>query len=395
MVKPFAMKTKIYLCVVAILMSACASVEKMIETGHFDEAVYKAAQKIVKNDRKQQKYLPLFIEAYQIAMDRDMEKIKHLSYSNTSGDWYKISQLYHKISSRQDLIVLFRPLFKSNLVIDQFSLIPADSFQRSAENKYVDLLYEESLQLLAKARNGYKQAARDAYYRLNKVLEFRNDYLNIEALKDEAENIGVAHVALTFENNSGTHLHPALEEELLQNIIPLQKWTKYHVSPSFLMEPDYNTRISLDHIDIGPEKITEETFMEYKKIEDGFQYVLDKKGNVKKDSLGNDIKEPRFRKIKARVYKTHQFKGAYAEGRIIIEEAGNNKISDIPIYGDIVFEHHGGHFSGNRKALSKATKNWVFNAPVPFPSDESMLADVLHEFKRQIKSKMSNLRWPV
>ena len=43
-------------------------------------------------------------------------------------------------------------------------------------------------------------------------------------------------------------------------------------------------------IDISPEQINEKQIIREKVIKDGFDYVLDKRGNVAKDSLGNDIK---------------------------------------------------------------------------------------------------------
>ena len=56
-----------------------------------------------------------------------------------------------------------------------------------------------------------------------------------------------------------------------------------------------------------------------KDVEDGFTYQLDKKGNVMKDSLGNDIKTKKYKTLQCALIETIQSKACRIDGDIEVD----------------------------------------------------------------------------
>lgn len=71
-----------------------------------------------------------------------------------------------------------------------------------------------------------------------------------------------------------------------------RKWYKFYTTEDNAnVEFDYQVNINIKEIAITPEKEKEREYTETALVKDGFEYVRDERGNVKKDSLGNDIKK--------------------------------------------------------------------------------------------------------
>ena len=83
----------------------------------------------------------------------------------------------------------------------------------------------------------------------------------------------------------------------------LCQWTKYHLKTNEVTSYDYGIEVHIQTVDIGPEQIRESSYEDVARVQDGFQYVLDGKGNVAKDTLGNDLKEPKFIEVSIELIK--------------------------------------------------------------------------------------------
>jgi len=145
----------------------------------------------------------------------------------------------------------------------------------------------------------------------------------------------------------------------------------------------------LTQLQISPERIGETNYIESKKINDGFRYVLDEDGNVAKDSLGNDIKEKDYRTVRARVTEIQQSKSALIMGKITIQDPINASVKAIPFDSEVVFEHLSLTFSGDPRALSSESKELLENAVMPFPATNTLVHDLMRSLHSVIKSKIS------
>ena len=123
-----------------------------------------------------------------------------------------------------------------------------------------------------------------------------------------------------------------------------------------------------------------------KLVKDGFKYVLDTNGNVKKDSLGNDIKEDKFAKVTCQYFETRQFKTASVIASVEYKDTNTTQLLDrFPIESTFLFEHFYATFQGDKRALDASLLNYVNNRLIQFPSNEQMVFDTGEDLKLKLK----------
>ena len=139
-------------------------------------------------------------------------------------------------------------------------------------------------------------------------------------------------------------------------------------------------------IDVAPESVKEIQYVESKEVQDGWDYFLDNKGNVKKDSLGNDIKKPKYKTISCTVNETYQSKKAIISGSLdYINNDNNQLIKTDPITAESFFEYRSATGIGDLNALKPETKSKLGKLPVPFPSGFNMLLQAGQNLKSMVK----------
>jgi hypothetical protein len=115
-----------------------------------------------------------------------------------------------------------------------------------------------------------------------------------------------------------------------------------------------------------------------------------------KDSLGNDMKVPRYKEISCVVIETRQFKTATLKGEIEYTSLSPRRVFlKEPLSGTSVFEHVYGRSIGNFDALTAEDRELVRSDKVPFPDDLSLLydcADILRQaFIDHIRSNRNRI----
>ena len=103
--------------------------------------------------------------------------------------------------------------------------------------------------------------------------------------------------------------------------------------------------------------------------------MLDKNGNVMKDTSGNDIKTPRMVKVVCKVHETQLLKKAIVGGYLDIYSHDNILLRSDPITAETFFNHVYATANGDINVLSEATKKKLKNRPAPFPSSFQMIWD--------------------
>jgi hypothetical protein len=201
--------------------------------------------------------------------------------------------------------------------------------------------------------------------------------------------MGTSYVIFKMRNTTGVPLPPSFEEELTK--ISLNElngeWLKYQTYENKGLNYDYTILVNMKNINVSPEGVKEIDFTETKVIPDGFQYVLDSHGNVKKDSLGNDIKESRFKTISCNVIETYQSKKAIIAGTLdYINNSSGQLIKTEPVASEKFFEYRSYGAMGDINALKPETKAKLGNRPVPFPSGFDMLLEAGQTLKGMVKN---------
>lgn len=368
------------LLIICFVLSSCTSSRKLLEKGKYDQAIEKSV-KALRKDPGDTKEFNVLKEAYQKANYFDNDRIAYLKNEGRSENWLEIYTLYSQLESRQNWI----ESLPGNLP-NRFELVDYDEYLIDSKENAAEFAYQKGMEYLDR---GDKESARLAYREFEEVQYLYGDYKNVAQHMQEARFLGTSHVLFRVENNSEVLLPRDFDYELRK--ISLKdlndQWTNYDTYADTSLVYDYYIELNLDDIRISPERIDKESYTETAEIQDGLKYVFDENGNVKKDSLGNDIKVPNMITVSADITESRQFKHGIISGSLDYIDLNTDqllKTEDISV--DAIFEHFSAVFSGNEKALSEETKRKLRSRPVPFPSDESLLLDAAELLKNESKA---------
>jgi hypothetical protein len=374
-----------------VFFSACTSLEKMVERGNYDEAIVKIARRISGQKNKKAKDLKILEKAFEKVTADDLAYAEGLKNSGRASTWDDVFDAYHRIDERQELLRPFLPLVAKDGYRAKFKFANVSALKNEAANNATVYHYNEAIRLIDLAEKGDKRAARRAYDGLTMLEKYTDSYKDSRRLKEDAEFLGTNRVLVKLYNNTFGFMPREVEAEIMSvNIKELNTfWTKYYTKSDIGLDFDYVARLDLDNIDISPEREVINRYIDKEEIKDGWEYVLDKKGNVMKDTSGNDIKVDKFITVIAEVVEIHRSKSAVASGRFGLFDADTKElIQTRPFNVEAHFNDYASSFSGDRRALCQRTRDRLRGYPAQFPSDLVMSLDVAHELKEVMKNEM-------
>jgi tetratricopeptide (TPR) repeat protein len=357
----------------------------MLNSGNYDQAINKSIKKLKRNPGKEKEILVLQ-KAYKKANDRDKEKIQFLKADGTPDNWDNIFSLYTQMSYRQEKIKPLLPLeIASTHQPAVFEILNYDQEIINAKQKAAEYFYVHANSLLDK---NDKIEARKAYNEFQQVKSYYPNYKNVDELLKKAWTLGCSYVLFKMENRTGVPLPPNFEEELTKiSLSDLNaNWLLYETKENKQHHYDYTILVNMKQIDVSPESVKEINNTEFKEVQDGYEYLLDDKGNVKKDSLGNDIKKPKYKTIKCMISETYQSKKAIIGGTL--DYMNNNTgqlIKTNPIASENFFEYSSATAIGDLNALKPESRNKLGKKPVPFPNNFDMIFKAGQSLKGMVK----------
>ena len=109
------MKRLLLLSVLLSILISCSGrkqVEKALNTGNYDQAIYNALKKLETNKDKKRKqdYIVLLQDAFYKAVDNDLTTIKHQKKDNNPDLYEDIYETYTKLNRRQESIKPVLPI---------------------------------------------------------------------------------------------------------------------------------------------------------------------------------------------------------------------------------------------------------------------------------------------
>ena len=141
----------------------------------------------------------------------------------------------------------------------------------------------------------------------------------------EAKYMGTNRVLVSVINSTPLRL----PEDFMENLLAINtyglnsEWVEYHFKPLDQETVfDYYIDVNLQIIDVSPERINENDRLIKRKVQDGFEYVLDSRGNVMKDTAGNDIKIPKYKELSCTVIEKVQQKTVTLKGEVEVAAIG-------------------------------------------------------------------------
>ncbi|GAB4249754.1 MAG: hypothetical protein Kow0027_12730 [Saprospiraceae bacterium] len=378
-----------------ILLVSCGNPMKMLEKGQYDPAIYASVKKLAGKKKKKAKYVKALEQAFERATMKDMREIEMLKREGREENWVEINNIVKRIKKRQRAIEPLLPLIDQHGYKASFKFVKVEELEIEAKAKAADYYYNEGRRLLALAERGDKNAAREAYKMFQKLDYYYDRYKDEDKLMQRALDLGTTYVLFDVQNHSNVLMPREFDRELRRiNLSDLQrKWRQVHSKPVKGIEYDYTATLYITQIVVSPETFKEREYIDDKTIEEGWEYVLDENGNVRKDSAGNDIKIPKKVLIKARVFETYQHKAAVVSGILeLTDKRLDELIRSEPVTVEVNFENYAATFKGDERALTEESKKKLGNKPMPFPSDEMLILDAAEKLKPIIKEKLRRAR---
>ncbi len=375
---------------------SCTSIEKLVDSGQYDKAIYFITNKLSGAKVNKAEYVKGLETAFKKATDRDMAFVEKLKNEGNPESWETILSVYATISNRQESIRPLLPLTDENGKKANFLFVNTNDLEKEAKEQTINFLYYSAKDFLQEARSTKDRIpARKAYDALLRLKNYSSRFMDVPQLEREARELGITKILVNVQNYSQAVFPAGLEDEILRlGFRDLDReWQKFDAYPERNREYDLGITLILSNVQVSPGAVSEKSFSEKKDIPDGFQYVLDEKGNVKKDTAGNDIKLPKNKVIEAQILEVFQSKSAGLSGRLEVVDLHTKGVRESRDINTVaIFENRAASFKGDERALTEDTKKRLGNRPAVFPTDAILLLEAARKLRPLVISELRKIR---
>jgi len=378
-----------FIFILSIILSGCGSSKKQLQKGNYDAAIAKAVKQLRK-DRSDVKQIDILDRSYKVANDQDNERIRFLKMEGKPNNWDEIYLVYKSLNDRQALVRTVTPLDWNGKSLDY----PYTDYMPdmvNAKRKAADFYYAHGIELM---KNDLKDSYRQAYNEFVRAKEYIGDYEGIDSKIQEAKYQGMSRVYVSIENNSIIKFPKEFEQDLLALDLPNlnSEWVEYHTQDlNGNTQYDYFVNVNIKNVAVSPDKTIQKDTVIKKSVEDGFTYALDGKGNVMKDTLGNDIKLKKYKTLQCALVESIQIKACQINGDVEVIQTNPNKVlKKDPIGAQSNFEHISARALGDKQALNSKQLEQINTAPIEFPDDIEMVIRCSESLKMAIRGAIQN-----
>ena len=324
-----------------------------------------------------------------IALEQDNERIRFLKVEGRANAWDEIYLIYKKMSDRQSMVRTVTPIEYEGRTI-QWPYVDYMQGMVEAKKKAADFYYAHGRELM---ENGTKDSYRQAYNEFVRATEYVGDgYEGIDQMMQEARYLGISRVYVTVKNYSSVNFPEDFVQELLALDLPRlnSEWVEYYTTiPQNDTQFDYLVNVNMRTVGVSPDRQFQRDTLVKRTVEDGFDYVKDERGNVMKDSLGNDIKVKKYKELQCALIRTFQIKECIMEGDVeMLSLYPEKTIKKEPIGATSNFEHVSARAIGDENALSDDQKRMLKSEVIEFPTDLDMVIMCTENLKTAIRGFM-------
>ena len=375
--------------ILTIVLSGCGSSKKQLQKGNYDAAIAKAVKQLRK-DPSDVKQIEILERSYQVANDQDNERIRFLKMEGRPNNWDDIYLVYQSLNNRQSLVKSVTPLNKNGKTID-FPYVDYMADMVAAKRKAADFYYAHGNELM---KSGLKDSYRQAHNEFVRAKQYIGDYEGIDNKIEDSKNLGMTRVFVSIQNISMIKFPKEFEQDLLALDLPSlnSEWVEYYtqnLNNDSLF--DYYVDVRVRNVAVSPDQTLQKDTVIKREVDDGFAYVLDKKGNVTRDTLGNDIKVKKYKTIQCALVETVQLKACRIDGDVEVIQANPGKVlKKDPIFAESAFRNVSSRALGDIQALNADQLARTKTSPVPFPSDIEMVVRCSETLKMAIRGAIQN-----
>jgi len=379
------------LSILLMLLSGCGSSKKQLERGNYEAAIDMAVRQLRK-DPRDEKQIAILDRSYNIVNEQDNERIRFLKLEGKPANWDEIYLVNKRLSDRQAMVRTVIPLELNGRTIE-YPYIDYMPEMVAAKRKSADFYYAHGNELM---NSNLKESYRQAFYEFARAKEYVGDYEGIDNKINESKYLGMSRVLISLQNRSVIQFPEEFEDDLLAIDLPRlnSEWVEYHVKDlDASTKFDYFVNFTIKNIAVSPDQTMQNDTVVKKEVADGFSYQLDKKGNVMKDSLGNDIKTIKYKTLQCALIETIQSKECVIEGDVEVVEANPDKVlKKDPVGAHSGFEFVSARALGDTQALSPSQVEKTRSKPAPFPSDMEMIMRCSDALKQAINGALQSNR---
>lgn len=380
-----------FVIALTIFLSGCGSSKKQLEKGNYDAAIQKAVKQLRK-DKTDVKQIDILEQAYKVANEQDNERVRMLKMEAKANNWDQIYLVYKALNDRQSLVRTVTPLSMNGRSVD-FPYVDYMPEMINAKQKAADFYYAHGNELM---KSGIKESYRQAFAEFVRAKEYVGDYEGIDSKIQEARIQGMSRVFISIQNTSILKFPKEFENDLLALDLPRlnSEWVEYHTQNlNENTQYDYFVNVNVRNVAVSPDQSSHRDSVVKRDIEDGFSYVLDKKGNVMRDSLGNDIKQKKYKTVQCALVETIQTKACRIDGDVEVIQVNPNKaVKKDPIVAQSNFENISSRALGDLQALNAKQLERTKTSIVPFPTDIEMIMRCSESLKLAIRGMIQNDR---
>ncbi len=323
-----------------------------------------------------EKELRVLKEAFELANTFDRERIEFLEMEGREESWIEIYLLYEQLNDRQNKVRRLPSQIRNQFTFFNFNEQIIESKASAA-----DVSYRRGLDFL---EEGGKYNARRAFAEFERAHSIYPEYESVLRYLEISEMRGKTHALFVVENNSGMVIPEFFDAEISKVTLSdlNTRWVQFDTWENQNVDYDYFLVLNITDISFSPETINNNTNNVSQEVQDGMRYELDANGNVRKDSLGNDIRVPNIVTVSAQLTESVQRKAALVAGSLdFYEIQADQLIRTDNISVEALFEHRFARYSGDRRALSDEHQRMIRGEQVPFPSNEAMMMDATQLLK--------------
>jgi uncharacterized protein YceK len=375
--------------ILILILSGCSSSKKQLEKGNYEAALDKAVKQLRK-DSRDTKQISILDKSFKTLSEQDNERIRYLKLEEKPANWDEIYQINKRMSDRQAYVRTVTPLELNGKTIE-YPYVDYMPEMVAAKRKSADFYFTHGNELM---KNKLKESYRQAYYEFIRAKEYVGNYDGIDNKIDDAKYLGMSRVLITLQNKSLIKFDQEFEQDLLSLDLPRlnSEWVEYHTRDlNQNTQYDYFVNVNVRNIIVSPDQTMQKDTVVKKEVEDGFSYQLDKKGNVMKDSLGNDIKTKKYKTLQCALIETIQSKACQINGDVEVIQVNPNKmLKKDPLGAQSDFEYVSARALGDIQALSQAQIEKTKSKAVPFPSDMEMVLRCSDALKQAINGAVQS-----
>ena len=220
-------------------LTACQTPTKLIESGNYDNAIAVLVNKLRGKKKKKAKHVEALETAFQKATARDMRSIESMKREGRGENLQRIYELQKQIKRRQANIQPLLPLYADNGWKAEFKFVKIDDLLSDTKKEGAAFQYEKGQRLLRAARNGDKEAARQAYREFEKIESYYKSYKDKDRFMAEARELGKVYISFKMTNEARVMLPTDFEREILQISIGdiNTLWKEFHTRENPRIKP--------------------------------------------------------------------------------------------------------------------------------------------------------------